>query len=217
MFIRYLSFVAILGVLFLNEGYANPPGNDEESPQTNKRGRDDDRKNKENKTPLKKEKIDIQPSPFSQYSPETAERKFFSPIRRTLAVEEYKNGKKKSAVDSDFVRKIYSRELMETFFECVEIEGKVVYQRDKLFDPYAKVLSKKGVWETNFQRMERGLCPVGYKGIANENDLLTLNQKEIRKQQKLYRIELQHITQKDTGTDLDPICEMTHSAHMGKN
>lgn len=74
-----------------------------------------------------------------------------------------------------------------------------------------------GVWKTNLERMKEGLCPIGHKGIASKEERTTLTPSAIKKKLSLYRIELHHMTQKDTGTPEDPICEMTHAAHMGEN
>jgi len=167
------------------------------------------------KSKMRQEK-EIPPSPFSIFSPETGERKFLEDKRIAMLRKMYDEGKNKKAVDSPYVRKINAKEELERFYKCKNVLGKTVYQRTKLFDPHALVLSKLGVWETNLDRMKRGLCPVGHKGI-HDNAVTGLTNEVIRKNQKLYRIELQHVTQKDTGTDADPILEMTHAAHMGKN
>lgn len=68
--------------------------------------------------------------------------------------------------------------------------------------------------------MERGCAPVGHKGISTSAGLLNLSAEEIskiRSSQRPYKIELQHVTQKDTGLAEDPVCEMTKDAHIGVN
>lgn len=150
------------------------------------------------------------------YSPITRERKYFSPIRRALVLEEYKTrDQKKIAVPSPVVREIYNENNLSKYWtRCAHIEEKTVYQADFLFDPYA-LTGKEGI--TNLERMKKGDCPIGYKGIVSEMERERLNKEDIKKQEKLYRIELHHMTQKDTGTEEDPICETTYAAHMGKN
>lgn len=145
-------------------------------------------------------------------SPETKVKRFFSPIRRQIVTEKHNNDGK---IHSDVIRKLHSKDILETYYTENIVCGKVVYQRDDRIDPQAIVLSKNGIWETNLDRMKRGLCPIADKGIHKSGENLTNNQ--IRKKQKQYRIELQHVTQKDTGLADDPILEMSHVDHMGKN
>ncbi len=148
----------------------------------------------------------------SSYTPETRVKRLFSPIRRQILTEKHNNG---GQVHSDFIRKLHSKETLESYYTEHEVCGKIVYQRDDRIDPHAMVLNKNGTWETNLDRMTRGLCPIAEKGIHKAGEDLTNNQ--IRKKQKQYRIELQHVTQKDTGLADDPILEMCHVDHMGKN
>jgi hypothetical protein len=166
-----------------------------------------------------RETISIFP-PLLEVSPTTAERRFWSPIRREMACEEYtytNQEHKKISISTPTVRTIYKKHDQGNFFKAVKIEGKKVYQADYLFDPKALVLNKLGDWETNLERMKQGLAPIGHKGIASQSDCLLLSASHIYKKQKIFRIDLQHVTQKDTNTDEDPICEMTHAAHMGLN
>jgi hypothetical protein len=121
-------------------------------------------------------------------------------------------------VKSPLVRKIYHDNDPGNYFcKRLRFEGKTIYQADFLFDPYATVLTKEGNWETNLQRMKEGRCPIGHAGITNENDRNLLSKDVIRTTQNRFRIELHHLTQKDTGMKEDPLCEMTQAAHMGKN
>lgn len=159
-------------------------------------------------------------SPLLKYSPITAERKFWSPIRREMACEAYPYNDReyrKLPISTPKVRKIYKKHDRGNFFKAVRFKGKLTFQVDYLFDPEALVLSKLGIWETNLERMKNGLSPIGHKGIASESERILLDESQIYKIQRYYRIDLQHITQKDTGDDENPICEMTHAAHMGLN
>ena len=155
---------------------------------------------------------------ITPFSPTTQERKIFSPIRRVLAHEEYKTkDQKKTAVGSPIVRKLFhDQDLTKHGMQCVQVEGKKVYQAGFLFDPYAEVVTE-GKWITNLERTKKGLCPIGHKGIVTKEERQNLTVHEIKERQRFYRIELHHMIQKDTGTDEDPICEATYAAHMGKN
>ena len=179
----------------------------------------DDQGSKENKSPnIQKEKSVSTYSPLLKYSPVKAERDYFDTFRIPLALEEYKQGKKKTDVKSPDVRKLYKKNDPGNYFSgTTTFQEKTLFQVDYLFDPEAEVLKKSGGWETNLERMKKGKTPVCYKGIVSKDERSSLLLDEIRKKQNYYRIELQHVTQKDTGTDEDPICEMTHAAHMGKN
>lgn len=143
-------------------------------------------------------------SPALKYTPTTAERKYWSPFRRDIAIL-----KELGNVLSPDVKTVYRRHDKGNFFTLKN----GIHQADFLFDPNALVLSKKGVWETNLERMNRGLAPIGHKGICSSDKRFKLTNKEIRREQRRYRIDLQHIMQKEDGA----ICEMTHAAHMGLN
>lgn len=154
-------------------------------------------------------------------SPQEAKKK--NVLKRTqtperLRLDEFK--KKLPEVNTSFeVREaIKSTKLESCFSRTIKFKEQVVFQSDDLFDPQALVLSESGKWETNLARMKRGCSPIGHKGISPKKDALSGDQRsEILRKQKHYRIELHHLTQKDTETSEDPICEMTHDAHMGEN
>lgn len=152
-------------------------------------------------------------------SPTTAELKYFSPVRRSLALAGYKEGiQKKVPISSPEVRGILKNNDQRNYWtQNVCFKEKYVCQADFLFDPDAEVMDHNGIWETNLERMHQGHCPIGHKGITHKKERKTLPIEEIQSQQKRYRIELHHLTQKDTCTHKDPICEITHVAHMGKN
>jgi len=191
-------------------------------PDTMGEARKNDEEDKENQTP-KRQKTTLTPnSPLKTpekiiLSPTSKERKYWSPIRRSMALTEYKEGKIKCLILSPEVRKIYQENDLGDFYVAIEFEGKKAYQADQLFDPQSKVYCELRGWETNLERMKHGMAPVGHEGIVTQEEKESLDCRSILRKQKKYRIELQHITQKDTGTDQDPICEMTHVAHMGKN
>lgn len=160
--------------------------------------------------------------PLLTASPTTAERQYFFQFRPQLALLEYTSATKiKTPLNSPVVREVYYNNDPGNYFSrCVQVHEKTVFQADFLFDPSAKVLTSEGAWKTNLELMKKGLSPIGHKGIVNDNNSKKLSSKraeEIIKQQKSYRIEVHHLTQKDTGTDRDPLCEMTHVAHMGRN
>ncbi|MBI2707555.1 MAG: hypothetical protein HYX35_04515 [Proteobacteria bacterium] len=189
-------------------------------------GMDDDKENQDNqhlKRKLINEKLvnkKLKKSETPEDSPlqenpvfQSPERKFWDKLKRPLI-------ELGDCPPSPLVRKTYiQHDTGELFSSPLKFNGKTVFPADILFKPDAVVLSKTGVWETNLQRMERGVCPVGHKGIfTGDRTLLSTQDKvEIRHNQRKYRIELQHVTQKDTGLDDDPICEMTHDAHMGED
>jgi hypothetical protein len=237
VFGRFFVVMACAFTFFLNEGFANPKEKKEGqvsalSLRRKKRPCEGD---KENQSPLKAQKTlphadeedtantsPLIPSFLSTLtepcSPTKIERKFWSPVRRKLTAKAYKTSEKKSVILSPEVRKIYKENDAGNYFSrkfC--FEGKTVFQVDPLVDPQAEALSKSGLWETNLQRMQAGRSPIGYKGIINKADRNSLQTREIHQQQDRYRIELQHMTQKDTNTEEDPLCEMTYAAHMGKN
>ncbi|MBY0501501.1 MAG: HNH/ENDO VII family nuclease [Alphaproteobacteria bacterium] len=169
-------------------------------------------------SPLKKTIPIFQP--LLEASPTTAERKFWSPIRREMVFEAYPYNNqqfKKFPISTPKVREIYRKHDHGNFFKIIRFKGKKTFQADHLFNPEALVLNESGDWETNLERMKQGLAPIGHKGIASESDRRLLDADHILKKQKNFRIDLQHVTQKDTGADEDPICEMTHAAHLGLN
>src|SRR5262245_51447991 len=113
MMLRVLVFVMLFGALSFNEGHANDDENNVKTPQSQNKKRSRD----ENEVAEKS-------SPFSMYSPETAEKAFLSPIRNAIVLAD--------TVNTDFIRKLHPREKLETFYEYVRFNGKTVYKRDKL-------------------------------------------------------------------------------------
>lgn len=192
---RNLGLLLLFGIVFASNGYTTSlvvPDFEEKNLLKRKKP-----------SPDVAEQENIQPSPI------TAQRYFFSPLRRAIVTE--------IDVTSPFIREIHKQEILEKFYTYKRVNGKSVYQKNELFNITDNVLSSKGIWETNLERMRRGCCPVAYKGIATDAEIKETTTQVIRKKQKYFRIELQHVTQKDTDTDQDPIVEMTHAAHMGKD
>ncbi len=175
------------------------------------------------KEPLKPSQTLLEKNTVSSYSItslplETPERRFWKPFKERLI----KSGVlSEEGLTSPTVRQIYRETDTGDFFSsCIRFDNKTVFQADDLFDSNSLVLSKNKNWETNLERMKRGLGPVGHRGISKGNSSGSLTKSQIysiRHTQRKYRIELQHMTQKDTGLDDDPICEMTHDAHMGED
>jgi len=148
-------------------------------------------------------------------TPTKAEQNYFSPIKRQLAVRLYKTGENKSLISSPEFRRILAAYDTGTHFTGeMKIRGRRILQSN-LFHHDDLVLYE-GQWITNLQRMEMGLTPIGRKGILSEREREILKADEIYKIQNQNKIELHHVTQKDTGED-NPIVEMTHSAHHGSN
>jgi|GEM_PF-5434983 len=158
------------------------------------------------------------PSFSSGILPETPERRFWKPFKEKFIELGVLSD---AGLTSPIVRKIYRETDTGDFFSSrIRFDGKTVFQADNLFDSYALVLNRDGEWETNLERMKRGLSPIGHKGIFKGDTSVALSKfqvQRIRHTQRKYRIELQHMTQKDTGLDDDSICEMTHDAHMGED
>lgn len=230
MLLRVLLLVLFAGIFSLDSGLAGPDDDKEnQSPSwISRRKKITTQDDKEDLSPKKRQKKNsnedasngntIGVQVVSTVSPVKAERDYFDTFRIPLALEEYKQGKKKTPVKSPDVRKLYKKNDPGNYFSgTTTFQGKTLFQVDNLFDPEAEILKKSGGWETNLERMKKGKTPVCYNGIVSKDERSSLPRDEIRKKQKYYRIELQHVTQKDTGTDEDPICEMTHAAHMGKN
>lgn len=221
MFVRILSLIVVVGFLSFREGRAVGPEKENSPPTSGIKRKQEAENDKKYQSPVKRSKHEDETvpifSPLLENSPTTAEQKFWLTSRCQLALEKHKRGKTKATVESPVVRKIYKKHDTGNFFECVRILGKTVFKTDHLFDPEALVLSKSGIWETNLVRMATGRSPIGHRGIASQDEKTSLPSDAIRRKQIDYRIDLQHITQKDTGTDDDPICEMTHAAHMGLN
>lgn len=130
------------------------------------------------------------------------EGKFWSPYKNQLALT--------LTPDSPFVRRIYKRSSLESFFSCMTFKGKTVYYNHDLFSPHDLVLSDKGIRETNLQRMKRGCSPVGLKGIVPQEEFSRLTQSEILKKQRTDKLEVQHMLQ----TDDSILCVMTKKHHM---
>lgn len=147
-------------------------------------------------------------------SPTTIERKVLSPIRREFALLSYRDGfHKKAFVDLSEARRIYKNSALDKYLTGVyEYQGIRIARVKNLFDPYAEVLTD-GVWITNLERMKRGLCPIGHKGIVSKEERETLSPAEIYRLQKRFRIELHHMFQNNSG----PLLPLTHAAHMGLN
>lgn len=166
---------------------------------------------KENEIPkpnvLQSKKIDSEQviafvPPTQKELPRSPEGAFWSP---------YKNIFAKQKPTSPLVRQTLQPHILAKFFSHARFLEKTIYFNDDLFSPTGSVLNKKGIWETNLERMKRGRSPVGHKGICKDSKM---SAEAIRKQQRLYIIEIQHMTQKDTGEPDDPLCEMTKQAHM---
>lgn len=140
----------------------------------------------------------------------TPQSKFWSPVKSDFALTPVED------LTSPFVRKKLSRKKFLEFFREQTFMEKTVFYQDSLFDPRALVIGSDGKWETNLERMKQGRCPVGHRGIVEKENAEGLSVSEVRRRQRYHRIELQHVTQKDTNTEDDPICEMTHAAHMSR-
>lgn len=151
-------------------------------------------------------------SPLKRNSPNT-EKKYFSPLRKQMC-----RFKANGPVPSPKVRQAY-RDLEPDGYWSRKIifKKRRFLQADHLFDPEAKVYTKTKEIETNLDRMKRGLCPIGHQGIIAPENFEEMSLKAVLRQQKKWRIELQHVTQKESNPEEDPLCEMTHTAHMGKN
>ncbi len=178
-------------------------------------------KDKENEIPkinggglqtiLKDEDYSQNPNP--SITEESPLKKYLSPMRRDIVY-----GKYEGDLTSPQFRKIFSKNDSGNYYtRKVFVLNKYVLQADHLFNPYALVLNNIGKWETNLQRMNSGRSPVAQKGIANEEERKNLTPSQIRSKQSPFIIELHHVTQKDTGTNEDPICEITRRAHMGRD
>lgn len=171
----------------------------------------------EPKTPEKSKEDDETVPVFSPLlidTPTTVEYKYWKKFRLIFVLLKYPN-LKRCAILSPEVRKIYRKHDTENLFKRIRFEKKTVFQADFLINPEDEVLSEKGKWETNLERMKKGLAPIAKKGITHEDDRSLFINEEIWKEQDLYKVDLQHVTQKDTGLDEDPIVEMTHKLHLG--
>ncbi|MEB3702673.1 HNH/ENDO VII family nuclease [Candidatus Bealeia paramacronuclearis] len=192
----------------------NGPDKENENPNSNLTPSPEKKLIRENTVLLDTSLFGVQSYTTIEKSSEEKEKHLWDDIRQDIV--KLSRGKKlDTRTLSDCVREIYTKHDFSDFFTEIKFQEKTVFQSDELFSHDALVLNKEGKWETNRDRMERGECPIGYAGVPKKVDELEL--KKALKTQKRYRIELQHVTQKDTGTDEDPICEMTHAAHMGKN
>lgn len=140
----------------------------------------------------------------------TPQSKFWSPVKSDFALTPVED------LTSPFVRKKLSRKKFLEFFREQTFMEKTVFYQDSLFDPRALVIGSDGKWESNLERMKQGRCPVGHKGIVEKENAEGMSVSEVRRRQRYHRIELQHVTQKDTNTEDDPICEMTHAVHMSR-
>lgn len=206
-----LFFVFTSGITFGN-GYASP--NEKENSDENT-GHIPKPRLKEKQHTFSTSK---HPSKSTSSPKKTPERIFWHRIKEDLALSQGSSSLSQgssSLTDSPFVRQIIRRHNPDTFFDRFEFDGKTVYSANILFDPDAMVLSKSGEWETNLERMKRGRSPIGHKGIVSIENRTRFSHKQVYDIQRPYRIDMQHMTQKDTGSAEDPICEMTHIAHMG--
>jgi len=213
--IRFLLCCSLISIFAFAEGHAMNPESSAESPSiksapsTPKRKRE----GKESQETPSPKRFKVERSPECQC---------FSPLRRKLIHLEYKNGiGKKCKVDSPTVRNAYkTNDWKNHWTGKIHLNGNVIYTAD-LFDFDAKILNKDGTWETNLERMEKGECPIGRKGIVTAEQRKLLKSSEIYSQQKKYRVEIHHATQKDPSPDEDPeenpLYMMTNAAHMGKN
>jgi hypothetical protein len=153
-------------------------------------------------------------SPLLKDTPTTVEYKYWQKFRLIFILLKYPN-LKRCAVLSPKIRKIYREHDTANLFKRVQFNKKTIFQADFLIDPEDEVLDEEGKWEKNLERMKKGLAPIAKKGITHKEDRSLFTNEEIWKKQKLYKIDLQHVTQKDTGLDEDPIVEMTHKLHIG--
>ncbi len=221
VFVRFTLLFALACVFSLNEGAAGPKNKEDLSL---KNIQTTPQKRKRSETPSKLQNPPLLKKRRKNDSPQTKERKHWGNKREKLALAEHPDGqKRKSNVPSPIARKILmdprtdSQNAHEELYEQVHFEGRTVFQakRHFLYDPNATVFTTKGKWETNLERMHKGRAPVSQKGIVKNDADLSL--RKILTLQKRYTIELHHLTQKDTGTDEDPIIEMTEASHMGLN
>lgn len=132
------------------------------------------------------------------------EKQFLSAVRRKFI----HNPPRKASQ----MRTVYAENKPLSYFtRMVWVNGRQVYQRDELFEPLAKTLNHEGQWESNIDRMLKGLAPIGKKGIVSKEERVSLSANAIWKKQDTNITHLHHITQKDK----DPIYELSRPAHTG--
>src|SRR5216683_518313 len=164
MMLRVLSFAFVIGLLSTSDGFAML-AQDVDNTSISKKHKSRKQKFSEIDTE------NIPPPSFVSPENTSPEKGFLSPIRRTIVKEKYDNG---GFVTSPFIRKVLSKEILQPYYTYNRVNDKTVYQRDELFDINARVLNLDGTWKTNLERMRRGLCPIGHKGIATEQEIHSL-------------------------------------------
>ena len=220
MILRTFLLFIFAGVFSLSEAFAGREGDKENQPPYSnvlKRSLND-------KSPPKSPKRQKQ-AIVDEISPQSKEKKTFSNARKQLVPLAYPTGETKKPVGSPVARKLLIKAVKETnHYVETSFDGKTVYKAKGIFNWDDKVLSgsrsSEWIWKTNLKRAEQGLAPIGYKGISGPIAVEKLDDKSAKviiKKQKLYLINLHHLTQKDSGTENDPICELTQISHKGNN
>lgn len=246
--LRFLLFCFFSFVVSFDVALANPDeGNKENVPyikaRTNTVSQEKDEKlSREAPTPLKRTRDDFEKGslPLAELSntsypaqlavplpkpssPTKREKDYWLEARKRFVLEQHPNGQKKRKVlSSPKAKEILKAKDDGSFFSRkVTFQERTVLQADFLFGLDSVVLSDTEKWETNLQRMQRGASPIAYKGIISDDQRDKVSQREILKLQNRYRIDMQHVTQRESRQGEDPeenpICEMTHAAHMGRN
>lgn len=204
---RVLALIGIFNIFAFGEVYAMD--------STSKKRLRDTEQQDSLRTPVtkklkveEKEKVAVFPS-LKNKSPLTAESEYFLLAKEALVKKLYsgcaaaclkhedpgkhiKKYKKRNPVSSPEAREIISQLPNNFWSRKLHFKGKFVYQNDSLFDPYAIIGGR-----TNLERMKEGRAPLIQRG------------------DKIYGVELHHLTQKDTGTKADPIVEMSSRYHKG--
>lgn len=154
---RILSVVFVGCFLFASESMAMDGESESPYSTPKKRKKEDDKNPKKQKiaiegdenTSLNNQTIALPDTPTK------AEQKFYSPIKRELAINIHRNGEKKAGFDSPKVRRTFARfDKGRHFRGEMTIKGRRILQTN-LFNPDDIVLHE-GQWVTNLQRMEMG-------------------------------------------------------------
>ena len=136
-----------------------------------------------------------------------------SPVRRKFLSKGYTKSGERKAVSRSVMERILDEHLPD--YPHVKHDGERVYLNMRLFDFEHTFLAQQGgevMWETNRQRMARGVAPLCYRAYLDPKVREGMTVSEIENTQKGWSIELHHLTLDMQGYG---ILMLVRGLHMG--
>lgn len=136
-----------------------------------------------------------------------------SPVRRKLLRKGMSKKGTRKSVPKSVMESIFDKHLPD--YPFVLHEGEKVYMNMPLFNfdhTFMSYQDGKAVWETNRERMSRGLAPICYRAYIKPEERIGMTEAEIEARQSGWSIELHHLTLDMQGYG---ILMLTRGLHMG--